>query len=183
MEFACKIKLSTYRELIKKRNLTIKNIREKKFSNIDFSELNFDSADFRSANFDSADFKSANFDSADFKNCNVFSCNGIALSCPEKGEFIGYKKCQNNIIVELKIFPSAKRSSATTRKCRASKVEVLKLSDNAKVAYSLHPDYDQQYRKGDIIEVKNFDNNRWNECSTGIHFFITRKEAELYILI
>lgn len=26
------------------------------------------------------------------------------------------------------------------------------------------------------IEIK----NRWNECSHGIHFFITRREAELY---
>lgn len=30
------------------------------------------------------------------------------------------------------------------------------------------------------VEVKNFDKNRWNECSTGIHCFITKREAELY---
>ena len=33
---------------------------------------------------------------------------------------------------------------------------------------------------GDIVRVDNFDKNRWNECSTGIHFFITRQEAVDY---
>ena len=28
--------------------------------------------------------------------------------------------------------------------------------------------------------VKDFDDDRWNECSTGIHFFITRDEAVMY---
>ena len=36
------------------------------------------------------------------------------------------------------------------------------------------------YRVGEIVRVDNFDENRWNECSTGIHFFITRREAEQY---
>jgi hypothetical protein len=33
---------------------------------------------------------------------------------------------------------------------------------------------------GETIEVKDFDDDRWNECSAGIHFFITRKEAVEY---
>jgi len=36
------------------------------------------------------------------------------------------------------------------------------------------------YEVGKTVEVTNFDEDRWNECSTGIHFFITRREAELY---
>ena len=36
------------------------------------------------------------------------------------------------------------------------------------------------YRIGDIIEVADFDTNRWNECASGIHFFITRQEAVNY---
>ena len=37
------------------------------------------------------------------------------------------------------------------------------------------------YRVGKEVKVKDFDENRWNECSTGIHFFITREEAERLI--
>ena len=36
------------------------------------------------------------------------------------------------------------------------------------------------YKKGEIVSVDNFDEDRWNECSTGIHFFITREEAVNY---
>ena len=36
------------------------------------------------------------------------------------------------------------------------------------------------YKVGETVEVKDFDENRWNECSTGIHHFITREEAERY---
>ena len=43
-------------------------------------------------------------------------------------------------------------------------------------------DKDFIYEKGKYVEVKDFDNNRWNECSTGINFFITRQEAVDYIL-
>ena len=31
-----------------------------------------------------------------------------------------------------------------------------------------------------IVEVEGYDENRWNECSAGIHFFITRDEAVMY---
>jgi hypothetical protein len=36
------------------------------------------------------------------------------------------------------------------------------------------------YKVGKTIEVKNFDENRWNECSAGIHFFMTFDEAKNY---
>ena len=41
-------------------------------------------------------------------------------------------------------------------------------------------DFDFVYEVGKVIEVKGYDDNRWNECSTGIHFFITRDEAVMY---
>jgi len=30
------------------------------------------------------------------------------------------------------------------------------------------------------LEIKDFDINRWNECASGIHFFITKQEAVDY---
>ena len=46
----------------------------------------------------------------------------------------------------------------------------------------LHLDHDKDfiYKVGEIVEVKDFDENRWEECSTGIHFFLTRDEAVRY---
>ena len=36
------------------------------------------------------------------------------------------------------------------------------------------------YRVGEMVSVDNFNTDRWNECSEGIHFFITRQEAVEY---
>ena len=36
------------------------------------------------------------------------------------------------------------------------------------------------YRVGETASVCDFDENRWNECAPGIHFFITREEAINY---
>jgi len=77
------------------------------------------------------------------------------------------------------ITEDAKRSSATTRKCRASKAKVLEISGGI-TEVSSKWDIHFIYKVGETVEVKDFDENRWNECSTGIHFFLTRKEAEEY---
>lgn len=38
------------------------------------------------------------------------------------------------------------------------------------------------YRIGEIVEVPDFDDNRWNECAPGIHFFMDRQDAVEYEL-
>ena len=105
------------------------------------------------------------------------------MQCPEKGSYIGYKKAEGKI-VELEIQEDSKRSSATTRKCRASKAKVLSITslDGKEFFDEAVSDYDSSfvYKVGETIEVKNFDENRWNECTTGIHHFITREEAVFY---
>lgn len=107
------------------------------------------------------------------------------LQCPEKGSFIGYKSAMTErgrfCVVELLIPEEAKRSSAASRKCRCSKAKVLSITsiDETKNYSFAHSVFDENfiYRVGEMVSVKNFDENRWNECSTGIHFFITRGEA------
>ena len=108
------------------------------------------------------------------------------LICPEKGSFVGYKKCRDNLIVKLEIPEDALRSSSTTGKCRCSKAKVLSITDpdesevNAEYAVS-KKDSGFFYKVGEVVSVNDFDTNRWNECSTGIHFFMTREEAVEYI--
>lgn len=48
------------------------------------------------------------------------------------------------------------------------------------VAISKH-DSSFVYRIGETVEVTDFDQNRWNECSTGIHFFMNREDAVKYV--
>lgn len=111
------------------------------------------------------------------------------MVCPDTGSFIGWKKATCNgmdyVIVKLEILEDAKRSSATTRKCRCDKAKVLAIETiegeplkhlNAKSKY----DETFVYKVGEIVSVDNFDEDRWNECAPGIHFFINRQEAVEY---
>ena len=145
-------------------------------------KANFYKADLRGANFYKADLRGANLKRADLGGAKL----DWPLVCQEKGSFIGYKKCRNNLIVKLEIPEDAYRCSATSKKCRCSKAKVLSITNldgsesTNNVAVSEH-DSSFVYRIGETVEVTDFDQNRWNECSTGIHFFMNREDAVKYV--
>jgi hypothetical protein len=99
---------------------------------------------------------------------------------PETGGFQGWKKCQNNVIVRLRIPASAKRSSATGRKCRAERALVLEVigAEIGESQYKYAPKV--IYKKGKVVACNAWNPDRWAECGGGIHFFLTRYEAENY---
>ena len=132
-------------------------------------------ADLRGAVLSGADLRGADLIGASYDETTSF----FALQCPESGSFIGYKKSHGKII-KLQITENALRSSATSRKCRCSEALVLEIDDGELTKISSDYSSDFIYRVGEIVKVDNFNPDRWNECSTGIHFFITRKEAENY---
>ena len=146
----------------------------------DLTEADLSGADLTRADLTEADLRGANLRGVRYDENTAF----FALQCPEEGEFIGYKKCAEEKIVKLLIMEDAKRSSATSRKCRASKVKVLEITniENTKKYEMAKSQYDSDfiYKIGETIEIKDFDEDRWNECSAGIHFFITREEAIQY---
>ena len=126
-----------------------------------------------------ADLSYANLSGANLSDIRINeSTFGAIINCPEEGSFIGFKKCDGKI-VKLLILEDAKRSSATTYKCRASKVKTIEIEGGLTRIVS---DYDNsfEYVVGEIQEVSDFDDNRWNECSTGIHFFMSREMARQY---
>jgi hypothetical protein len=92
------------------------------------------------------------------------------------GDLVGWKKCTNNIIVKLLIPYAAKRSHAFGRKCRAEYVQVIEVF-GGDVGISQH-DGKTEYRAGEVIKPDSFSENWMDECSNGIHFYISRIEAE-----
>ena len=158
------------------------------------SHIDLRGADLRGANLWSANLRSADLSYADLSGANHVKLSIAKTSIlPDEGDIIGWKKAYVDdtmpprpVIVKLLIPADAQRSNATGRKCRASTVRVLDLQDKQgnslppdTTAYSGH-DTDFTYKKGETIHVEDFDTNRWNECATGIHFFITRIEAVAY---
>ena len=155
-------------------NLFGANLRGANLSNADLRD-----ADLRCADLRCADLCGASIDQMMWNIYTVF----YPLQCPESGSYIGYKKA-SGLVVELEIPADARRSSATSRKCRASKAKVLSITDingnpaGGQVKSNYDPNF--VYAIGETVEVTDFDDNRWNECSTGIHHFITRAEAVIY---
>ena len=85
----------------------------------------------------------------------------------------------------LEIPEDAKRLSATGRKCRCNKAKVLEIQnlDGTKADINeVRSDYTAAfiYRVGETVSVDDFCEDRWDECSAGIHFFINRQEAVNY---
>lgn len=159
------------------------------------SEAYLSEADLRWADLSGADLSRANLRWANLSRADLSRAKNIdqafwdiyttfyPLQCPEEGAYIGYKKA-SGLIVELEIAEDALRSSATSRKCRASKAKVLSITDvdGNPAGDQVCSDHDKNfvYKVGKIVKVLDFDTNRWNECSTGIHHFITRAEAVKY---
>ena len=162
----------------------------------DLSSADLHGANLRSADLSGADLSDADLRYADLCDANLRDASHVKLSIaktsilPDEGDIIGWKKAITldgaPIIVKLLIPADAQRSNATGRKCRASTARVLDLQD--KQGNSLPPDttayssYDPDftYQKGETVHVEDFDTDRWDECATGIHFFITRIEAIEY---
>ena len=151
------------------------------------------------ANLSGANLSGAYLTRADLSGANLCGTNlsgayhldtakGLFLPtvCPSDGEFTAWKKCRGGAVVKLLIPETALRSSASGRKCRASEAVVLTIYDNSgneiSEARSGH-NSDFIYRVGETVKpIQEFDTNRWNECAPGIHFFVTREEAERYDL-
>lgn len=137
-------------------------------------------ADLRGADLSDADLRCSDLSNADLSDAKII----WPLVCPEEGSFIGFKKSKEGYIIKLMITENAERTSATTRKCRCSEAKVIEITtvEGEKKEYATSI-YDKNfiYKIGEFVKVENFDNNRWNECSTGIHFFITRQESIDYL--
>ena len=161
---------------------------------VDLTYANLSNADLTYADLIHADLSYSNLKDANLSNANLSSANlkdiktnihtvGYSLACPETGSFIGYKKAKG-CLIELLILEDSKRSSATSAKCRCDKAKVLNIENigTGKKVNKVNSNYDSNfiYRVGEIVSVDNFDNNRWNECTTGIHFFVNKENAINY---
>ena len=163
-------------------NLRDVNLRDAYLSDANLSGANLSDACLLYANLRNADLRGANLSDAYLRDAEEVPY--IPMVCPEEGDFIGWKRASDKI-VKLHIPQDALRSSATTRKCRCNKAEVVEIynidgtiADVRIVSSNYNSSF--TYEVGKTVEVQDFDTNRWNECTRGIHFFINRQEAINY---
>ena len=171
---------------LSRANLSGANLSGANLSGADLYGADLSRADLSGANLSEADLFRANLSRANLSRADLSGAKNISfpIRCPEIGSFTAYKLASHKI-VKLLIPASAKRSSATSEKCRASKAKVLGIYEkngekSKEIQVSSNYDTSFVYKIGKFIKVENFDDNRWNECAPGIHFFLTFGEAKNY---
>ena len=178
------------------KNLSGLNLKNANLKAVNLYKTNLRNANLRNADLNYtylyktdlsyADLRHANLNGAFFREANLLGTKiDYPIACPETGSFIGYKKAYYGYIVKLQICEDAKRSSATTKKCRCSKALVLaieNIDESDSGLQEIESIYDPSfvYRVGEIAEEPDFDDNRWYECAPGIHFFMDRQDAVDY---
>ena len=173
------------------------NLEGAKLEDADISWADLAGANLEGANLKDANLKRAFLEGADLAEADITGAvlnaahlNGaknipyIPLACPSEGAFIGWKKVEWKYLVKLQIPEDARRSSATTRKCRCDKAMVLditSLDGETHLDEVVNNNYKKTvYKVGEFVYPDSFDENRWRECSHGIHFFINKEEAINY---
>ena len=147
---------------------------------------NLGGANLCGANLCGADLHGADLHGADLCGadlCDAKNIHFIPFACPSDGEFIGWKKVSGKL-VRLLIPSDARRSSATSNKCRCDKAKVLEITDldgsNPIESITNFNYIVTKYVVGEMVYPDSFDENRWDECSHGIHFFINKQDAINY---
>jgi hypothetical protein len=163
-------------------NLADANLADANLARANLAGANLADANLAGANLADANLADANLARANLARANLAGAKGSDLAIAmtrilPDGQLIGWKKCASNVIVKLQIPAEAKRSHAFGRKCRAEFADVLEVI-GGEVGITDNHGPRTEYRVGRRVTPDSFDDKWMDECSNGIHFYITRLEAE-----
>jgi hypothetical protein len=188
---------------VARANLSDADLSDANLSGANLSGANLSGANLRGANLRYANLRRANLSGADLSDVDLSHANlsGADLRgeqiaaipfahCPEEGAFVAFKRVLDSrvgadlVTLKLEIPADAQRTSSLVgRKCRASHVRVLEALGAPEGATEFrsmccgdHPPL--LYRVGEVVTAGKYDPNPRVECSGGVHFFITRREAD-----
>ena len=153
------------------------NLSDADLSRANLSDAYLSRAYLSRANLSDAYLSRANLSGAYLSGAKNFEkARGLAYQIPQEGELIVWKAVTGGVC-KLLIPADAKRTATPIgRKCRAEFVKVLEAPQDGR---GIH-DPRLVYRAGEIIRPDKYDPDPRVECTHGIHFFLTREEAEAY---
>jgi hypothetical protein len=174
-----------------KENNTIKETVEaaiKSYANLSYANLSYadlSSADLGSADLSSADLSYANLSSADLSYANLSYANlsyANLSSANLSSANLGYADLSYAVNADYAISVTrvcAEGDIVGWKKCRAEFADVIEIFGAEKAISKEDSNFIYEVGKR-VTPTKPFDEDFTKECSTGIHFFITRLEAENY---
>jgi hypothetical protein len=151
------------------------NLRDASLRGANLRVADLSDADLSGADLSGADLRSANLRDASLSGADLSGAAGLEqfVVCPA-GQFIAFKKVAGKILT-LMVPADARRVNAySSRKCRAEFAYVIA----GELGGKAHGGF--KYDHYGLVTPDSFDPDPRIECSHGIHFFMTREEAENY---
>lgn len=162
------------------------NLRKADLLGADLRGADLSRTDLRKAELLGANLSGANLLGANLRDANLRDANLLRADLSVDDRFrlgkvldeplTGYKKTEEGVIITAEIPVGAIVFSINGRKCRTNRAKITDMG-----GYEvLHSRYDNsfEYRLGQEVNIKDF-NLMYNvDCTSGFHFFRTRKEAE-----
>lgn len=155
------------------------------FRSVSFHSRNLYGSVFTRCDFSGANFKGANLQAVTFVDCQIDpKTEALTSIVPATGSFEAWKKGGGGEIIRLRIPADAKRVGGYARKCRASRATVLEIVDafgrrQTRCMSWWQPVF--EYVVGATVECQEpFDPNPIEWCASGIHFYMSRAEAEAH---
>ncbi len=167
------------------------NLSDANLSDADLSDANLSDADLSNTYLSGANLRGADLIGANLSDANLRGAylRGAYLRdttlphfliVPEEGGFYAYKRTSLGVI-KVQIPDKAKRTNSLVgRKCRAEYVKVVSGEGLGGTSPTQSGSQCLTYSKGDIIKADKYDDDIRVECTGGIHFFMTKREAEEY---
>jgi len=153
-------------------NLRGANLRGANLRGANLCEANLCEADLRGADLRGANLCEANLCEADLRGATI-----PHFQIPN-GELLVWAK-KSGVLVELSIPRDARRTgSLVGRKCRAEFADVIAVHNETGEVIVENEYGETAYRSGERVYPDSYDDDIRVECTHGIHFFLTRAEAE-----
>ena len=169
------------------------NFNETNCKDTVFLSANLTEASFEGADLDGASFARANLTDANLQDTNIVTTEfdntvGVYPVCPEEGEFTGWTLAEEfdgtEYLLRVSVPWTARRSSGTTRRCRAEALSVDEvISLDTEKSYGFPYPYitlknrDFKLRLGETSTDENFEVDRFKVSSTDLYFWISKEEA------
>ncbi|WP_283419211.1 pentapeptide repeat-containing protein [Sphingopyxis sp. Geo48] len=159
------------------------NLAGANLARANLARANLADAYLADANLARANLADAYLAGANLADANLAGAKNAGLAIARtrilpEGDIIGWKKCRDDVIVKLRIPEDSPRSHAFGRKCRAKFADVLEIFGADKAVSSRDPKF--TYTAGERVEAPNWSDKWEDECAGGVHFYISRLEAEAH---
>lgn len=181
-------------------NLSNVNFYSSQLVNVLLDDCNLQNANLKNTNLERASLRRVNLTYADIRGAKLYAAvlenaildniifddktENFRIHCPEQGAFVAYKKGLDNLIIKLLIPSDARRVSSTMNCCRCDKAKVLEIKNFEGTKF-----FDEAwstvaenfcYKLGEWVYAENFNEDRWYDSTSGIHFWMTEEEAKVY---